>query len=338
MAAAIPLALEGLEAAGTAVGGYLAGRAASHAQGRIDRFLDRSAKRVYRKFQGKVRRPGRYYSFRQRRPRRSRHPGTRLASDEVRRYFPRQKMAYYRKRKTRGYSRRRWRKRRRYARFSKRRIGMPVGSGTCKKHLVRESIDQAMATRTLVQEDLADIGRAVNHEINLRERDLANLRGVKMCLMFRSLSNIQPIIVHIAILVPKAETVVVTNDFFRSYGTSRSEDAATTANSNVWNCHGINADLYTIIMHKKYFLIGTSSSLSESNSWRTENGRSFFRFKKYLKIKRQVRYDSATVPVTGNPILVYWCDYLSSTSAVGSVADQVRYDEHIITYFRDPYC
>lgn len=346
MAAALPLLAEGIELAGGAIAGYAAGRATQAAQGRFDRFVDRKAKKAGRSFR-RFRDRYRHTTGRAKQGTRGIH----RASTGEHRFLPRHRqrairrlgppsMPYKRLYSRYRRGRRRYgRRRKRYARFSRKRIGMPVGSGSCKTVEIENTIGLQMATRNLVQTPLCQIDRATDHEIDRRERDIVNIRGIKMCLFFRNTSSVAPVVVHVAVVVPKAETVVNDANFFRAYGTTRSVNADTTEDSNTWHCFGINTDLHTVIMHKKFQLIGTSQSSMHSNNYNPQRGASYRRFVKYLKIKRQVRYDGAVnTPVSQSPVLLFWCDFISADSAQGSISGTVLYDEHIVTYFRDPRC
>lgn len=249
-------------------------------------------------------------------------------------------MAYRRRygMRRRRYGRRRYGRRRYRARFSRRRIGMPIGSAGAKKHLLLDVIQQSMDTKTFQPQapatliDITDIGRGSNNEINLRERELANIRGLKMCFMFTNLNTQIPVMIHVAVVSPKKSNNVVVNDFFRAYGSARSQNADTSGNSNLWNCTPINSDIYTILMHKRFTL---NPSTNSHDSQYNTHGRNYRFFKRYLKIKRQVRYDTSTTAVEGNIFIIWWADFISQDNPAATVAT-VRYDAHLVTIFRDP--
>lgn len=223
---------------------------------------------------------------------------------------------------------RRYRRRR----FSKEMqfFGHNVGSGNCKRNNVSEFDDQAFNSRTQYEFDLTQIARTSTNEIQNRQRDLLNIRGVRICMNITN-TGTQPLFFNVAVITPKFGEAISTVDFFRSFGSTRSTDFATTLSPLQFHCLPINTDRYAIAWHARY-TIGTANG---GTSYSNEHIPNYKTIMKYVPIKRQQRFDNTDVGAAERPFfLVYWADFmgvLASSSAVACGTVQ----QDIVTYFRE---
>lgn len=192
---------------------------------------------------------------------------------------------------------------------------------------------------TLRSFNLAQIERAdAFDQLDRRERDMVNIRGFKICVHFRNKSTAVPFYLHVAVVCPKSTLVVNTGDFLRGHGAvDKNLDLTTAVTSSLqtW-CNGINTDLYTILMHKRYILKYNSQ---DAGTWGGKSkSTNIVHFQKYMKFKKQLRYDGANnTPEADNPFLLFWYDIAERPLGVtaGSAPDLV-FSQHIVTYFREP--
>lgn len=243
----------------------------------------------------------------------------------------------YRRYKRRGSARR--------SRFSKRAIGERIGSSSAK--VAQHSADHVLrATRTLYLVDVCNIQHVSGAEtIDKRERNLINLRGVKVCAEVRNLGN-KPLYFNLAMICPKQDglsDVDIASNFFRSNGmlsTERGVGFGRTdlLNSVDYHCKPLNTDKMTVIMHKRYTLAGLTATNSTTSGYGSQTGKTYAFIQKYRKIGRQIRYDSVTDvnPINGNVFLAYWFDTMGSKRTTAAVADQAEIAYDLLTYFRDP--
>jgi len=243
---------------------------------------------------------------------------------------------------------RRGRYRRRYKRSlpKRARIGMPVGYATTKRNLVVQEADLNRNTRTLYSFDLTQINRTTTNAINLRQRDMINLRGFKMDWGIRSGSLLaQPLYVHFAILSHTSNTSVPTTaaagciddqNFFRGSGPARAIDFSTSLDGLQVNKLAINQDIYSILKRWRVRIEPTVNPTGIMNTTRTTH----LTGKRYVKLNRQVRYDDPStgqVPTAGRTFLVYWADGVAGvTSGTTAFSNAYAVDLHIVAYFNEP--
>lgn len=230
------------------------------------------------------------------------------------------------------------------ARFGRKNVGAPVGSGTAKS-VVSNNVDNTAtasfaALSTSVQFPLCNIQRQdAFNQLNRRKGDIVNVRGIKMCLDLRNLSATIPIIVHVCILAPRSGLTVLSNDFFRGHGdTDKNIDMTNTSPPMSWmetTCNGINTDLYTVLLHKRYFLHYADQTAGVLAGNTMSKQRKLF--KKYFKLNRQISYDGANAtPEAAPPLLVVWYDEYRRRPTVAATNNLLEYSLYTVTYFRDP--
>lgn len=201
----------------------------------------------------------------------------------------------------RWYRRRRGR---RPTRFSRSQIGHRVNESTGKRYTIEDSINN-YNTRTLYKIDLTNIPKTTSNEIDSRQRDIVNLRGFKFCIELQNRLE-RPLYFNYAVLSPKNGQTVSEENFFRGSGNGRGLTFSNLLlSSNDFHCRPINADEYIILRHKRYRL---SSLVLEGGSNYTENsGKNYMNIMKYVKLKRQIRYDG--LDAQSSPVVfVFWFD------------------------------
>lgn len=239
-------------------------------------------------------------------------------------------------RKLGGYKRRYKRARGRAskrARFSVTKVGERVGTSSAKK-VVQDYDTVALTpnTRVLNIDNITSITKeAGGGEIDRRQRDVANLRGVKFCWEVRNLGTV-PLYFNWCILIPKGDDSIGTTDFFRDFGTSRGIAFGTALTSNDFHCRPINSDKYVVVQHKRYRLAPNGNvnySAGSSNS--------YMNLDRYVKLKRQFRFDTGFASPQGkNIFVVYWFDQFLSPGGTAPAAGQVNINRRNILYFREP--
>lgn len=224
----------------------------------------------------------------------------------------------------------------RKAKFSTRNIGERVGSATSKKFTIQDNTAVSFNTRQLYTRDLTAIPRnTTDNDIDQRERQVANIRGVKFCWELRNNAD-RPLYVNVAILNPKDNDQISGTNFFRGSGNERSVDFSTNLTSSDFHCRPISTDTFNIVMHKRFRVDPQSGSTP--GTYTANVGRNFLNWNHYQKIKRQVRYENVntSVAVEGRLFIVFWCDQFMTPSATLSVSNVLSISERYITYFRDP--
>lgn len=260
---------------------------------------------------------------------------------------------------SRGRYRRRYRYRRprssRYRRrykkprlYKRSRIGMPVNYGTTKRTLTFNAAAQAVDTRFLYSRDITFIAKTTTNDINQRQRDIINLRGFKIDYALRAQSAAtRPVYVHMAVLAHASNTSVPSNlqdncvdteNFFRGSGAARAINFNGTSLSGLqFNKLNINQDIYAVL---RRWTVRLELRATQTTNIRNSSSQTDKSGKKYIPVRRQVRYDDPTtgdVATSGRMFLVWWAEYVTGIGAgsAGTTA-AVNVDWHVVTYFREP--
>lgn len=242
---------------------------------------------------------------------------------------------YYRTRTMAPYKRRRVSYKKQH--FSRRQIGERPGSNTTKRFTVLDQSPTILNTRTLYKHELTEIPRAATNEIDSRMRDILNIRGFKLYMHFDSAASTpRPTTVNVAVISPKDGVLDVSDvGFFRGTGLTRGLDFdPTILNSLDFNTRHINTDKYIILWHKRFLMAERNSGAAA----RTNKQNSYVMIKKWVGLKRQVRYDG--IPEgppgarTGPVWLVYWIDKYQTAAGPGIPDGSLAC--RAVTYFREP--
>ena len=183
---------------------------------------------------------------------------------------------------------------------------------------------------------LANIDRQTAFtQLDRRERDLVNIRGFKICLHMRNNTLTTRVHFHVALLCPKEGLTVQITDFFRGNGAADRNIDFNTVQTNFLTtyCNGINTDLYTILFHKRY-TIDYNNDTGVGLFGKRQNNYVFFH--KYVKMKRQMRYDGTNAtPESNPPILMLWYDDYNRGTGAAASTGAIELSTHIVTYWRD---
>lgn len=252
----------------------------------------------------------------------------RLAYNMARRYYPRAQKAA----RTIGRYYRKYRRTRR--RFSKAGLGKTPGSSTSKRNTPINFVAPVQYdTKTLYTQNLISMAHAGSNDINTRQRNIVNVRGIKLCMEVQNLQEV-PLYVNIAVLSNKQGANVQTTDFFRGDGVQRAADfTASTINGLEYHCRPINIDKYHVWWHRRYRL----NALAQLNNDST-NGKTYFNIDKYLKINRQFQFlnNADTIPENNAPQLVWWCSVFMSSDVTPVLTNAMQMTQRAIVYFREP--
>lgn len=220
-------------------------------------------------------------------------------------------------------------------RFSTTNVGESVGTSSAKRVIQINSDPVAKNTRELNVVDLTDIPHSTDNSINARQRNVVNVRGVKLC-MEVSNSNGAPLYFNMAILSAKDGVAgIQTANFFRASTGERAVDFDQTLTGLEFHCLPINVDKYTVLKHKRFRLIGTSQA-----SFTERTGKSYMNLDFYMKLNRQLRWDqtSGIQPISGGVFLVYWADLFQASGGDTPVTGTYSITQRHITYFKEPCC
>lgn len=223
-------------------------------------------------------------------------------------------------------------------------IGIPLSTGNAKRNLVVEFTNLQFDSRTLYSRDLTAIPKTEDNAINGRQRDIINVRGFKIDMNFRgALAQDQPNILHFAIIAPLAtlandstpvgsEDVVPDTNFFRGNSENRAIDFGTGLSSMQLHSLNINSDNYVVLKRWKKIV-------GEADNDNPKGPGQYKRSHTYVKLNRQVRYDTANYTenaTQGRVFLVWWFDtWVGTSDGAPPIQNELLMDQHIVTYFRE---
>lgn len=252
----------------------------------------------------------------------------RMARKGLRWYGKRKRITYNRRGRSylRGAKYRRIGSKGRSMRFSTKNIGYPVGVGTTKRCLSSNTIFFNMSTKNFYQQPLTNVTGGQN--INRRERDVINMRGVRIQMELKNLkaaSDKQQIYFHWCVISDKQDPVSDPDgqEFFRAFDDSRATDFTSTLSSIQLNGLPINTDRYVVLRHRRMQLSG----------WEIAQYRYV---SEWIPLRRQLRYDAATNgnPVTGGLHLCYWCCYMGE-GVSSPILNAVEFSHRAYIYFKE---
>lgn len=213
----------------------------------------------------------------------------------------------------------------RYRQLSK--IGFRLGVGEAKRHLFKADT-LFYSTRTLYQLDLTNIAKTTTNAINERQRDMINVSGFRLRWTVNNRSS-PPLHINFAMVAPKTDSLLST-DFFRAAGSERASDFSNGLNDLQFATLPINTDKHNILWHHRTTLspetVGAVYN-SETNNFKT--------YSKYIKLKRQIRYDPARGSADSPVYFLYWADQFNTVSGTAAQTNSFQMSYHHITYFRE---
>ena len=169
-----------------------------------------------------------------------------------------------------------------------------------------------------------------------RERNLINLRGIKLCFEFSAGQELliggayrdRQATINLAVVSNKKQSasgVFDNTHFFRALdGLHRAEDFDTVSRSIDFHCRPINSDEFNVHAHHRTVIAGEA----------VESIPTVRRIMKYIPIKRQIRFDVSGVPDTR--IWVVWWVALAGEDQTASFNNIYKYQWSMCTYFKDP--
>lgn len=202
----------------------------------------------------------------------------------------------------------RWYRRRRAFKSAVRRnVGERVGSSN-SKGVRTQSIGAPtnMVERQLYSELIVMPQRNITsgEARNERERDVINIRGIKICQDFETIATgagDNHMYLNVALISNKhnpQSASINNNRFFRGRDDARGQDFDSLSSGIDYHCRPINTDEWNIFFHTRRVLSNPRLNITD--------GKTFARVMKYVKINRQIRFDQDGEPST-RFFLVYWC-------------------------------
>ena len=230
----------------------------------------------------------------------------------------------------RGY--RRFRRAR--ARASKRRLIGHRPKRPPKTDVLRNAGSVAKDSRTLHNYSLTDIAEGTNQ--NERETLLANITGWSVQMSFKN-NNEVALHLTVAVVSPKyfnQGVQAIETEWLRQWGDDRAQDFSTARDSLELMRTPINADKWNIL-HRWDFKLGPrEGSTTNKNLIKQPTEMTF---KKWIPMKRQFRYETASSTVEAHPVyFVYWCDLSFAAPTSLPISNALQIEERVLTYFRDP--
>lgn len=220
----------------------------------------------------------------------------------------------------------------------RRRYGERIGQENAKRVQTSTVQTTFRSSRVLYNEGLMDIPKAVtlDQNLNRRVRDMVNISGIQLTMEVNNADAQIPQLCNFAVIAPKqGASGVNASHFFRAMnqGAARSIDFSLALSSNEMHTLPINSDRYLVFWHKRFMLNprvgGTEFSANSGKSYRI--------IKKYIKLRRQVRFDNVeSQPESGQIWLVYWFDRFGAPQN-GPVRNSVtEVSIRAVVYFREP--
>lgn len=218
-----------------------------------------------------------------------------------------------------------------------RKFADPVGSSNCKRteYIQEPSTENS---RTLYVHSLTTLTKgSANNE---RERDIINCRGIRLKCYFENMyTNYTS--VNVAVISPKDCNTTVPNgtDLFRANDQYRWRNFQGGMSGWARAQQSINTDKYLVHFHKRFVLPARDPA----------NGKYHRYFKRWLKINRQLRFETKpdgneSAPVNGDIYLMTW--YESPTAPAnppvvfpavptGIINNIVTYAHDCVMYYKE---
>lgn len=213
------------------------------------------------------------------------------------------------------------------SRSARQEIGHPVGSSQARVKEVDLGTTNAN-TRTLYSVDLLNIAKTDStFKMDSRFRDIIRVAGIRLSYILTANTTTRNTLVNVAIVGTRDSNTGVINlsNFFRGDSAGdRAIDFSNALDSNLMHNSPINTDDYVVLYRKKYNL-GNSTS---DNATIVVND--------YIKLDRQIRYDSSGDPHQGLR-LVYWADGATAAGGSAVLNNWLNIAMRSLTFFHDQY-
>lgn len=209
-----------------------------------------------------------------------------------------------------------------------RKIGEDVGTNTSKKCQVASNIISTKDTRTLYHTELVDIQKQTADQIDRRERDAIHVLGFKI--RFHVANNVASQLTKFtyAVIASKnlSASAPTTNLFFRDYSSARGIDFGGSLNAIQFSSYPVNSDLFRVL-HKGTITLSAPSSSNATFQRSIE---------KWVKLDRQITYQSLTGTPNTRIFVVYWADRHQGFAGDPVITGGIDVLENHVTYFREP--
>lgn len=223
-------------------------------------------------------------------------------------------------------------------------LGRLPGTTRSKVRQVSDAEYQIRNTRQLYTISTCGIPQGSN--LNERERNIANIRGTKIQfhLQLRSDDGTTPFrrphAVNVAVIIPKHNTTVNSNDFFRDDNPTTKMTKNWTSTDNWQQLHNsnINTQEFRILKHKRFLVYPAenppASTAPASDLVQAHTARNLVKFNWWIPVNRQLYWDDvADTDPQAQPWLVFWG---ADTDAGTTATAAFRVSYRVITYFREP--
>lgn len=209
------------------------------------------------------------------------------------------------------------------------RVGERVGSSNAKS----VSAEWALITRqdrSMYSHNIT--APAKGDEINQRERNIINLRGVKICFETRLSAGVpggEKCYFNMAMVTNKTDkstSLFDTSGFFRAPGsTAREVNFNGISMSIDKHCLPINSDKFNILFHIRRKMKKGAPGFDAHDQMTIE---------KWVPIRRQIRYDNAGAPAC--QVWLVWWYTIANKDTIISGPDTAIESCSVVSYFREP--
>jgi len=222
-------------------------------------------------------------------------------------------------------------------------VGRPVGAGASRTQLVE--VDDNIQTRSLTGIGSIPL-TLINNSTTLSYDSLCQGRisnrvyisGFQINMSMEVHSTVitnppknSPLVVNVAVVVPKNQAGVSVNNFFRGHGNETGIDFASARSGLALATLPINTDLYSILYHKRFKLWEMYQSGMRPDSAKLGSTHR----KIWVPLKRMITFEDGTSGANDNAYVIYWCDYLSTPASGTSVLGALNFRYRAITYYRN---
>lgn len=211
-------------------------------------------------------------------------------------------------------------------------VGVSRAPTKGSKTRVTTQVGTFLNTRQLYSETVTDIpfGLAVNE----RQKDVVRIKGFKLKMCVRNVSNADPLMLRMAIVSPKNNTMA-TGNFFKGYDNDKGLDFNTVRSGIQFTTYGINDQLYNVIWQSKRLLAQVEQNDALALTDNRHNAQ--YIISKYVKLDRTLMWDSSAdlEPSADRLFFIYWLDNPLAGATTGSVANVAVTQHEVITYYKD---
>jgi len=214
----------------------------------------------------------------------------------------------------------------------------PGGNGTAHTTLqTQPGVTIRRDTRTLYVNSLTDISRGGTDQIDERQRNLANVRGLKLNFEVINTSG-RVMYWNCALLVQRNQDhafPITSQAFFRAYDNSRQQDFSDALGSLEFHSLPINVDKYRVLMHKRFRL--AEENTNNANEFKSNSGRNYLNYSRYIRLNKQFQFKAGlSTAENANVWLVYWADQFGAEAGSASLSEIFRISENHYCYWREP--